>query len=159
MKQRNAFTMVELIFVIVVIGILAMIALPKISGTIEDANIAKAKSDVAALRSAIASERQGRFLKGSSGYISSLDGNATTAPADGAIIFDDNDSNATNGKLMTYGVITGSSEGKWKKINTNVYTFKSGDATATFDYNNSTGIFTCTTGVDINGTLCGRIIN
>lgn len=158
-KQRKAFTMIELIFVIVVIGILAMIALPKISGTIEDANIGKARSDVAALRSAIASERQARFLQGSSGYISSLDGNAAAAPGDGAVIFDDNDSNASNGKLLSYGVITGSGEGKWKKVAQNQYTFKSGDGIATFDYNNTTGIFTCTAGVDVNGTLCGRIIN
>lgn len=157
--KRSAFTMIELIFVIVVIGILAMIAIPRMAGGITEANIGKAKSDVAALRSAIASERQGRFLQGSSGYISSLDHNATAAPGAGATIFDDNDTNSSNGKLLTYGIITGTDEGEWEKSATNQYRFRSDGAAATFTYTPATGIFTCTTGADANGQLCSRIIN
>ncbi len=37
--MRNAFTMVELIFVIVIIGILAVIAIPKLSATRDDAKV------------------------------------------------------------------------------------------------------------------------
>ena len=161
MNKRTAFTMIELIYVIVVIGILAMIAIPRMGGAVIEAHIGKAKSDVAAVRAAIASERQARFLKGSSAYISALD-HQTATPADGVAIFDSNntDGNFSNGgPLLTYGIITGSNEGQWKKIGVNKYTFKSQDATATFDYNATTGIFTCTTGADANGTLCGRIIN
>lgn len=149
--------MIELIFVIVVLGILAAVAIPRMTSAIDDANIGKAKSDVAALRSAIASERQARFLQGTAGYISALDHQGTT-PGDGVTIFDDNDTNASNGKLLTYGVVTGSNEGQWKKVGANTYTFKSTEATTTFTYNSTTGIFTCTPGTDANGTLCKRII-
>ena len=38
--NRNAFTMIELIFVIVIIGILASIAIPKLAATRDDAKIA-----------------------------------------------------------------------------------------------------------------------
>jgi general secretion pathway protein G len=62
--MRKAFTMVELVFVIVVIGILAAIAVPKFAVTRDDAMIAKARATVGALRSAIATERQKRILKG-----------------------------------------------------------------------------------------------
>lgn len=39
--KRTAFTMVELIFVIVVLGVLAAIAIPKLSATRDDARVAK----------------------------------------------------------------------------------------------------------------------
>jgi len=61
---RSAFTMIELMFVIVVIGILTAIAVPKFAATRDDAIVTKGRTTVAALRSAIATERQKRILKG-----------------------------------------------------------------------------------------------
>ncbi len=63
-RMKRAFTMIELVFVIAVVGILAAIAIPKFAMTRNDAVITKAKTTVAALRSAIATERQKRILKG-----------------------------------------------------------------------------------------------
>ena len=63
-NSRRAFTMLELVFVIVVIGILSAIAIPKFALTRNDAEITKARAEVAAMRSAIAIERQKRVLKG-----------------------------------------------------------------------------------------------
>lgn len=158
MKQRKAFTMIELIFVIVVLGILAMVAIPRMSGAIEDANIGKAKSDVSALRSAIASERQARFLQGNSGYISDLD-QGVAANTEDVNIFDDNDSDTTNGKLLTYPIVTGNGDGEWMKTGDNQYKFTSDGVFTTFTYTPADGRFTCTTGADASGTLCSRIIN
>lgn len=62
--MKRAFTMIELVFVIVVIGILAAIAVPKLAATRDDAKIAKARATVGALRTAIATERQKRILAG-----------------------------------------------------------------------------------------------
>ncbi len=62
--MNKAFTMIELVFVIVVIGILSAIAIPKFAATRDDAIISKARAEVAAMRSAIATERQKRILKG-----------------------------------------------------------------------------------------------
>ena len=45
--NRNAFTMIELIFVIVILGILAAIAIPKLAATRDDANVAKAAMEIA----------------------------------------------------------------------------------------------------------------
>ena len=39
--KRNAFTMIELIFVIVILGILSAVAIPKLMATKDDANIVK----------------------------------------------------------------------------------------------------------------------
>jgi len=62
--MKKAFTMVELVFVIVIIGILSAIAIPKLAATRDDAVITKAKVTVASLRSALATERQKNILKG-----------------------------------------------------------------------------------------------
>lgn len=73
LKNRKAFTMLELIFVIVVIGILSAIAVPKFAATRDDATVSKARSDVAAMRSAIAMERQKRILRGNFGNITNAE--------------------------------------------------------------------------------------
>jgi len=56
--------MLELTFVIVVIGILSAIAIPKFAATRDDALVSRGKSTLAAVRNAIATERQKRILRG-----------------------------------------------------------------------------------------------
>ena len=73
--MKKAFTMVELIFVIVVLGILAMVALPRLVGSKKDAEITRAKAEIAAIRSAIQTYRGANLLsqKPGSGYPEKLD--------------------------------------------------------------------------------------
>jgi len=56
--------MMELVFVIVVIGILAAIALPKLWVTRDDAAVAKLRTDVASIRSSIANKYGKNVLEG-----------------------------------------------------------------------------------------------
>jgi len=63
-KTQKAFTMLELVFVIAVIGILSAIALPKFAANRSDAEIAKAKSTVASIRMGISTMRQNQILQG-----------------------------------------------------------------------------------------------
>ena len=63
-SSKKAFTMIELVFVIVVIGILSAIAIPKFAATRDDAVITKAIATIASVRSALATERQKRILRG-----------------------------------------------------------------------------------------------
>lgn len=72
--MKKAFTMIELIFVIVALGILAMVALPRLSSSKEDAEITRVRAEIAAIRSAIQTNRGAKLLaqKGN-GYPEKLD--------------------------------------------------------------------------------------
>jgi general secretion pathway protein G len=137
--KRTAFTMLELVFVIVVIGILAAIAVPRLSATRDDAQVAKGRSDVAAIRSAIVSERQARLLRGDSSYINKLDHAASTD--EGVTIFDSNGTD-TKYTILMYGVTTKDANGHWMKTSTG-YTYKILNTAVAFDYNSTNGKFDC----------------
>jgi general secretion pathway protein G len=128
-NSRFAFTMIELIFVIVVLGILASVAIPKFAVTRNDAQISKGRADISAIRSAIVNERQVRLIKGQSGFINSLSSSSTT-------LFD---GNGTSGnELLMYGVTSGTGEGHWSTTDTGVpydsYVYKVGGSSCAFSY-------------------------
>jgi general secretion pathway protein G len=159
--KRYGFTMVELVFVIVILGILAAIAIPKFAATRDDAQIAKGRSDIAAIRSAIVSERQVRLLKGDSTYINQLHvGAAGTLTT----LFDNN--GTTSSSLLQYGLATqNSSNGHWDdtvaQVNGNWrYIFHVVNTDINFDYNRTSGTFTCDRAAAGNaGTYCKKMID
>jgi general secretion pathway protein G len=52
-RVSRAFTLIELLLVLVILGVLAAIVVPKFTGRAQDAKITKAKTDIANIRSAI----------------------------------------------------------------------------------------------------------
>ena len=77
MHTKNGFTMIELVFVIVVLGILAAVAIPRFAATRDDAVIASGRANVLAIRSGIINERQTRLFRGDSRFAGELDSNTT----------------------------------------------------------------------------------
>jgi len=63
-RVQKAFTMIELIFVILIISTLSIIAIPRLLDTKDDAIISKAKNTVATIRASISTQKQKKALHG-----------------------------------------------------------------------------------------------
>ena len=146
-SSKQAFTMLELVFVIVILGILAAVAIPKLAATRTDAQISKGRADVSAIRSAIITERQSRLIKGDSAWISQLHSSGTS-------YFDGNGTST----LLMYGVTPEDKDGHWHGQGTAgsnfTYQYKLQGTDNTFTYNPSDGTFSCTA-----GTNCSNLVD
>jgi general secretion pathway protein G len=115
--------MLELTFVIAIIGILSAVAIPRFAATRDDAVINKAKTSIASIKSAILSERQKRTLRGDFSDFTSL-GGATGANKD---LFDYFDGNAADGRILETPLIScrnAAATGCWTKTNDTTYVYK-----------------------------------
>ncbi len=122
-SSKKAFTMIELVFVIVVIGILSAIAIPKMAATRDDALMTKGLTTLSSVRSAISTERQKRILRGEFDNISKLNGSGGLFTS-----FDD-----VNGSLvLEYDVAACTGIGCWSTADGVTYTFKSTQGDCTF---------------------------
>lgn len=157
LDKRSGFTMIEVVFVIVVIGILAAIAIPRFAATRDDAQIAKGRSDIAAIRSAIVTERQTRLLRGDILYINHLDHVGGAASSDGDMLFDNNGT-ATN-ILLQYGIASADKNGHWKKTAADAYAFKIMNVDVAFTYTQTSGTFMCDTTNGTYGEKCKLLVN
>lgn len=146
MKFSHAFTMLEMVFVIVVLGILASIAVPRLAATRTDAEISKGRADVASVRSAIITERQSRLITGVSSWITAA--NLDTASG----LF---------GGVLMYPVANESGKnGKWSATaGSGTYVFRVDNINVTFTYDEDEGTFTCDTTNGTYGEMCKLLIN
>jgi len=136
--MKKAFTMMELIFAIVVIGILAAVAMPKLFATRDDAIISKIRTDVANIRSAVFNLHSKKLLRGDNSYPEALDDAA--ANTEGEELFD---GNSTIGAILDYPVYSKNKDGHWMKTDDTNYTVKVMNNDIKFNYYSNNGHFDC----------------
>lgn len=130
--KKSGFTMIELVFVIVILGVLAAVAISKFAATRTDDEISKGRADISSIRSGIVTERQARLIQGDSLYISGI-----LLNAGGAF-----------GGVLAYPITSSTKSGHWATVgaDTNAsatYIYTIADIPVTFTYTRATGTFTC----------------
>jgi len=136
--MKKAFTMIELIFVIIVIGILSAVALPKMFATRDDAIVVKLKTDVANIRGAIAALHTKNIMLGITTYPEALDD--ADKNKEGEELFD---GNSSMGVLLDYPIYSKNSDGHWMKTDDTNYTANLMNNKVKFNYYQSNGHFDC----------------
>ena len=110
---RNGFTLIELLIVVVIIGILAMIAIPKFANTKGKAYIASMKSD---LRNLVTAEEA--YFADSVKYSTTVA--CTNPPTPGTVAFC-----TTTGNTLTAPTVGTGTQAGWTASITNINTTKS----------------------------------
>ncbi|MDR2342522.1 MAG: type II secretion system GspH family protein [Campylobacteraceae bacterium] len=126
--KRSAFTMIELVFIIAVLGILSSIAVSKFAATRDDAMYTKGKADVSAIRSSIALIRNQNLLTGNPKFPDNL----TTSK--NSELFD---------VILDYPIkAVDATRPGWRMDNED-YIFRTEGKDIKFTYDATTGVFTC----------------
>jgi general secretion pathway protein G len=145
-QSKQAFTMVELIFVIVIVGILASVAVPRLAATRDDAEISKAKVLVASIRNALTMERQKRILRGEFSPITAV-GGATN-------VFGNFDNNSSQPSVLEYPIASNANDAHWEFVSGGTYRYHGGPI-GNVDFNVTSGKFIC----DTTLTGCQQLTN
>ena len=153
--MRKAFTMIELIYVIVIIGILSAIAIPKLSGTVHQAHLVKAKTTLASVRSALSTERQKRILRGDTTTTIGDLGDIT----DNTIAFAYFDGSASGARVLQYPVESCSDEACWQRVDANTYRYHINGSTDYAEFTLTSNRLDCATSAsaDSNTINCEKI--
>ena len=136
-QSKKAFTIIELVLVVTIIGILAGVAIPRLSATRDDAEIVKARTMVASVRNALAMERQKRILRGNFTTINAVGGSTTG-------VFGNFDDNSSLPMVLEYAEPSSTNNGDWEFISaTNTYKFHCRALGGSVDFNVTSGRFIC----------------
>lgn len=162
--MKKAFTLVELIFVIVIIGILASVAIPKFVSTSKNASLTSVKSIVSSIRTGI-ENYHGEYIIDNTNdcpYPDLDDADVNTsgeklfAGAEGYTFFKNPIISGNNGEKDSWVKTNDDEDDNISKyayyLNKNSY--------LQFEYNRSAGTFDCTDGSsDWNTSECEKIID
>jgi general secretion pathway protein G len=151
-SNKRAFSLLELIFVVVLITIIVSIATNKLSSALSHAELTKIKSQILLIQASIKKDFSKQTLLGKSEYIERLDESETNTPNQKLFI------GYQGRELLQDGLISTSLQEKkssyWIKQSDNEYGVYIGDSFLIFEYDQYSGKFTC----NLEKVLCKEIM-
>ncbi len=126
-RNHKAFTLVELVMVIVIIGLLAAVVVPQFGDMRTEAVSAAENATVSAIVSGIKLARMTSLTKGTDAYPATLDSAA-------------NGNGSNLNPLFTNVIDNGVTDKNWKKVNATTYQFVASGSN--YKYDKTTGKFT-----------------
>lgn len=135
---REGFSLIEIIFVILIIGIISTVALPKLFETSKASSFVKLSSDIAIIQNGLKTFQDKSQMNSEVTALNSLD---------------DDDKNLFS-RILENPIVASSSYPFWSKQNSNSYLFHfDSSTTLEFIYNSQNMTFTC----DKNLELCEKL--
>lgn len=138
--MKKAFSLIEIIFSVVIISIILAVAIPKLGNILNTTNTNKIKSDILIIKEALNNYKNKMILQGQTSSLESLD---------------DNNQELFNKILQT--PIQASSKhtlGSWSKVSNTTYkVFVDSQNSVEFIYDNCNNSFKC----DENNQLCKEL--
>ena len=162
--MKNSFTLIELIFVIVIIGLLAVIAVPKFTHLTSNAKKSSIKAVVSSVQDSIENIHGKWLINEDMTSFEASDGSTQNLTTDGyPEKLDEGTSSET--KLFKYVLkipvyaCSGNNINCWKEYDNSKYEYIfSNNKILKLEYNNTSGLLECVDGVNINKSECEKII-
>ena len=125
--MKKAFSLLELIFTISLIAIVASVAIPKLSNSLTKTNLVKFKSDISNIRQGLNEYKNNSILKGEDNILDNLD--------EDELLFK---------KVINYTIISSNKSGSWEKVSSTQYkAWIDNDTSVLFTYDKENGSFNC----------------
>ena len=163
--MKNAFTLIELIFVIVIIGLLAVVAVPKFTNLASNAKKSSIKAVVSSVQNSIENIHGKWLINEDMTSFKAADGSTQNLNSDGyPVKLDDGNSSETKLfkyvlKIPVYACSNSNDINCWKEYDSSKYEYIfSGNKILRLEYNSTTGLLECIDGVNINKSECEKII-
>ena len=161
---KKAFTLIELIFVIVILGILASVAIPRFTGLVDNTKKSAVKSTINAVLTSIENihgqwiiNENMKTFKGADGVEHNLNENGYPEQLD---------EGANTSRVFSYVIKNavpscndGKTNGCWREPSTNEYEYYFNEGKILkVDYNAATGTFECKDGINFSEEECNHTI-
>ena len=134
LKYKQSFSILELIFIVVIVGILATVSIPKLSNTTKTTSLVKLKNELNLINDGIKQYQTKAILQGDDISLDSLD---------------EDDINLFS-KVLTNPIISSSDINSWSKISNNSYRYRlNSNDDIVFVYDKDDLTFSCDKTLDI----------
>lgn len=128
--MKKSFSIIELIFVLAIIGVIVTIAIPKISNSLNNSHIENIKNDIMMIQEGLIHYKNKNILKNDATFLESLDEN----------------DNKLFSKILTYPILASESKkvGSWSRLQNNTYrVYLSNNDSVDFVYDKENYSFQC----------------